>query len=138
MALVSINWHPSTRQLRQFAFLGVAALALVAGWWYRSGAPAAYLWSLLGVAAGVGLLGVVWPECLRQVYVAVMFVTFPIGWAMSYVVLGLIYFGVFTPVALCFRLVGRDALQRRLEPATASCWQDKQLANDPQRYLQQF
>jgi len=41
---------------------------------------------------------------------------------VSPLVLGLIYFGVFTPVALVMRAFGRDAMYRRFEPAQPSYW----------------
>ena len=41
---------------------------------------------------------------------------------VSPVVLGLIYFGVFTPVAIVMRAFGRDAMCRRFEPARPSYW----------------
>jgi hypothetical protein len=41
---------------------------------------------------------------------------------VSPLVLGLIYFGVFTPVALVMRAFGRDAMCRRFEPAQPSYW----------------
>ena len=41
---------------------------------------------------------------------------------MSPVVLGVIYFGIFTPVGLVMRAFGRDAMCRRFEPARASYW----------------
>jgi len=41
---------------------------------------------------------------------------------VSPVVLGLIYFGVFTPVALVMRAFGRDAMCRRFEPAQPTYW----------------
>jgi len=41
---------------------------------------------------------------------------------VSPVVMGVIFFVVFTPVALVMRLAGRDALYRRFEPAAPSYW----------------
>jgi hypothetical protein len=41
---------------------------------------------------------------------------------VSPVVLGLIYFGVFTPVAYVMRLAGRDAMCRAYDPAAKSYW----------------
>ena len=41
---------------------------------------------------------------------------------VSPVVMGVIFFFVFTPVALFMRLTGRDALARRYEPALPSYW----------------
>src|SRR2546425_6159546 len=42
---------------------------------------------------------------------------------VSPLVMGIIFFAVFTPVALVMRLAGRDALSRRYEPAAASDWE---------------
>jgi len=41
---------------------------------------------------------------------------------VSPVVLGLIYFGLFTPVGFVMRLAGRDALSRRFEAAAPTYW----------------
>jgi hypothetical protein len=53
-------------------------------------------------------------------------------------VLGLMYFGVITPVALLFRLLGRDALQRRFQPQTDTYWRPKPGATDVHSYFRQF
>ena len=41
---------------------------------------------------------------------------------VSPVVLGLIFFGLFTPIALAMRAFGRDALNRRYDAQLASYW----------------
>src|SRR5437868_10182876 len=41
---------------------------------------------------------------------------------VSPVVMGVIFFVVFTPVAFFMRLTGRDSLARRYEPASPSYW----------------
>jgi len=41
---------------------------------------------------------------------------------VSPIVMGVIFFAVFTPVAIVMRLAGRDALSRRYEPAEPSYW----------------
>ena len=40
-----------------------------------------------------------------------MVLAFPIGWTVSQVMLALMFFGLFTPIGLVFRLIGRDPLQ---------------------------
>ena len=44
---------------------------------------------------------------------------------VSPVVLGLIFFAVFTPVAMVMRMAGRDSMQRRFEPARKSYWEPR-------------
>jgi hypothetical protein len=42
---------------------------------------------------------------------------------VSPVVMGVIFFGVFTPVAVVMRAFGRDAMKRRFEPKAPSYWE---------------
>ena len=56
---------------------------------------------------------------------------------MSYVILGLIFYGLFTLVALIFRLLGRDPLRRAFEPDTASYWVEHK-RRDARSYFKQF
>jgi hypothetical protein len=45
---------------------------------------------------------------------------------VSPVVMGVIFFAVFTPVALVMRLARRDALARRFEPSAPSYWKRRE------------
>jgi hypothetical protein len=47
---------------------------------------------------------------------------------VSPVVMGVIFFGVFTPVALVMRLAKRDALARSLDPAAPTYWKRREPA----------
>ena len=40
-----------------------------------------------------------------------MVLAFPIGWTVSQVILAVMFYGLFTPIGLVFRLIGRDPLQ---------------------------
>jgi hypothetical protein len=61
----------------------------------------------------------------------------PIGWIVSHLLLGVLFFGLFTPVGLVFKLIGRDALARRYAPERASYWESKPGARDIRSYLRQ-
>ena len=41
------------------------------------------------------------------------------------VVLGAIFFLVLTPVAVAMRVIGRDAMKRRFEPAASTYWVER-------------
>jgi hypothetical protein len=79
----------------------------------------------------------IYPRSLKHVFVGLSLITLPIGLLVSEIVLLLSFFGLFLPVALAFRLLGRDALQRRLEPAAASYWQRKPTPAGVASYLRQ-
>jgi hypothetical protein len=91
-----------------------------------------------GVAVVGGVAGLIWPQSLRYVYVGWMVLAFPIGWTVSQLLLLCMYYGVFTPVALIFRLIGRDALARGLRPEVATYWEPKPAAADVRGYFRQF
>ena len=40
-------------------------------------------------------------------------------------VLGIIFYGVFTPVGLVMRMAGRDIMKRRFEPGTPTYWVER-------------
>ena len=44
---------------------------------------------------------------------------------VSPVMMGLIFFVVFTPVGIAMRAFGRDTMKRRFEPQRASYWEDR-------------
>lgn len=79
-----------------------------------------------------------WLTRLHWLYQAWMTLTFPLRWVVTHLFLAAVYFGVFTPLALLFRILGRDALQRRFQPAAPTYWQPKRLPGDMRQYLRQF
>src|SRR4051812_1427827 len=100
MALMTIDWNPSPPKLRQFAGIAGAALLTLAVWAYfrHGGLTGAAGLAVIGLT--LGLCGARWPRGVRPLYVGMMVVTFPIGWVVSLLVLAVLYFGVFTSVAL--------------------------------------
>ncbi len=137
MAMIDINWHPSRRELRQFAGLWLGVFGLIGGWkLYGSGGVAGWPW--VGAAVALGAPGLVWPALLRPVYVAWMALAFPIGWTVSHLLLAVIYFGVVTPIGLILRATGTDPMQRRFEPDAATYWVEHRTGDDKSRYFRQF
>ena len=136
--MTAINWNPKSRQLKQFGWIGCAVLLAVATWRFTGHGWSAATAVLLGAGGLLGVLAAAQPQKLRFVYVGLMVATYPIGWVVSQVLLALIFYGVFTPVGLAFRLIGRDALERRFEPESPSYWRAKRRTTDMRQYLRQF
>jgi hypothetical protein len=62
--------------------------------------------------------------------------TTPIRIVVSGALLRVMYYGIFTPLALLFRLIGRDALARRRTNA-GSYWTPKTTPTDMKSYFRQ-
>jgi hypothetical protein len=124
--------------LRQFAALCLVVFLGMAVWhgFVRHHTTTAIVCAILGLV--LGPIGLVRPQALRLIFVGWMYVAFPIGWVVSHVVLGALFYGLFTPVGLIFRLMGRDPLTLRRPQAAASYWAPKPRVTDKRRYFSQF
>jgi hypothetical protein len=138
MTWKDIPWRPASRTLRQFAvcwmiFVGLLALRVGAhDRYFAIGVP------LAALAAGFGFAGLVWPPAVRPLFVALTVVTFPIGWVVSRVLLAVLFYGVFTPVGLVMRWLGRNALELRLQTGRSTYWVSKPAAENSCRYFRPF
>ncbi|HEV3344621.1 MAG TPA: SxtJ family membrane protein [Pirellulales bacterium] len=132
-----IDFRPQTRTLRQFAVLWLVFFGGLAIWegLVRGHAVVGAALGLLAVT--IGPLGWWRPQSLRPVYVGWMVLAFPIGWVVARVVLAGLFYLLFVPLGLAFRLAGRDPLQRgRREVDTY--WAEKPVVSDARRYFKQF
>jgi Saxitoxin biosynthesis operon protein SxtJ len=136
--MIPINWSPDRKTLNEFAEAGMFALGMVAApLAYFRGHPrlAATFWVL---AVALRLVGLAHPSWLKLVFLGLTLATWPIGWVVSKVALGLLYFLVFTPIALVFRLIGRDALQRSADRNAKTYWEPYRPNRGVERYLRPF
>lgn len=100
--------------------VGGAFLAIGAILWWRDRAAAPYL---SGVGALLAVAGLLIPARLGPVQHAWTSLGHGIGKITSPLVMGLIYFGLLTPIGLLRRLLGRDELARRAD--ASSYWVDR-------------
>jgi Saxitoxin biosynthesis operon protein SxtJ len=141
------NWNPDRKTLRQFAGLwlvflvGVGLFRAWRGGGFEPDHPFGFegpwlvpivLW---GMAVVAGVPGLFAPTLIRPVYVGLMALSFPIGWVISHALLMLVYFGLFSVFGLVFRLVGRDRLGLRLDRRRQTYWMDREPRSNPSRYF---
>jgi hypothetical protein len=138
MTWSDLPWRPSERTLRQFAGLWITFFAFLA---YVNGAlrgNSGLALTFAALAVTIGPLGLIRPRTLRPVFVGWMLLAFPIGWSVSHLLLAVLYYGVFTPVGLFFRLKGRDALDRCYRPDRATYWVPLVPSESADAYFQPF
>jgi polyferredoxin len=105
-----------SRQLRSFGLL-VGGLFGVLGFWpvvFRG--EGARLWALI-LAALLVLPAVLFPASLRPAHRVWMAIGDALGWVNTRISLGLVYYGLMTPMGVMMRLLGRDAMRRRFDLA---------------------
>ncbi|MGE3855065.1 MAG: SxtJ family membrane protein [Planctomycetota bacterium] len=123
MSLIKVDWNPEPRQLRAFALLWFPLFAALVGtlllWRAEQATAAVIVWSL---AAPSVLVGLTRPALIRPLYVALLAVSLPIGFVVSYTVLAGVWCLVVTPIGLLLRLRGHDPMTRRLDRSATSYW----------------
>ena len=129
----------SLKTLRQFAglCLGVFGLLFALSWYRHSGHPTKAAWIAAVLAVVVGIPGLISPDLIRPVFMTAMAITKPIGHVVSIIMLGVIYYGFLTPLAIFFRLIRRDNLARRRTEVT-TYWTPKPEPSDLRSYLRQY
>jgi hypothetical protein len=135
--MMTLDLHPTDRMLRQFAGAWLLVLSgLAANQWLMRAHPRTAI-ALAGIALVIGVAGLLRPRLVRWLFVAATVLAFPIGWVVSQVMLVALFIGVITPVALLFKVQGRDRLARKRSPQS-SYWKPKTAMEDMRRYLRQY
>jgi len=146
--MIELDFSPDRGKLRVFGATSFVVVSAVGAWVFfrhhfagfdiephNARVSGLVLW---GVAAVSGLLAAALPAALRPLYLGLSLLTFPIGVVMSIIVLGVIYYGMLTPVGIFFRLTGRDVLSRKLDPGLRSYWTRRTVNSGAKRYFRQF
>ena len=117
------------RDLRKFSLtVGIAFVVLWAVFAYLfpylfgRGRDFPILWQ---IGAALAVVGTLLPAVVKPLYYAWMTMALALGWVMTRVLLTIFFFVVLTPVALFFRLIGRDALHRKLDRSAETYWIEK-------------
>lgn len=84
-----------------------------------------------------GTLAAIQPTWLKWVFVTASLITFPIGLVVGEVVMFSVFVLAFLPIALIFRWIGRDALQRKIDKDATTYWQKKSKPKDAASYFRQ-
>lgn len=141
MALMDVNLKPNDKILKDFGIISLVMSIIIASLlhWVKSD-PIALSTAGYIVAAGfiVFIMSLISVSLVKPIYIVLVFVTIPIGWVISHLVLGLFYYGMITPVAIYFKLIGRDVMCRKYDKQCDSYWIEHEDPASVKRYKQQF
>ncbi len=104
---------PTTKDLRQFGLLVGGVFAVIGLWPLVSRSEPLHLWAMI-LGSLLIVLGAVVPQSLKQVHHGWMKIGHVLGAINTKIILGIIYYGLITPMGLVMRLMGKDPLHRTL------------------------
>ncbi len=105
---------------RSFCLTFATVFALIGAWMlFKS---SAFFGVPLGASAFFLVAAFAFPAVLHPLNVAWMRLAVVMNRIVSPVVMGVIYFGLLTPIAMAMRMRGRDALHRRFDAKLGSYW----------------
>ena len=136
MAVIDINRNPSPRELRWFGVMLTVFVAVVGFLFWRAEATrvATIVW---GAGAALTLVFAAVKAARRPIYLGWIYAAYPIGWTVSHLLLGAIYYLVVTPIGLALRLGGRDPLERTFDRSASTYWTPHDPGKDVSRYFKQ-
>ena len=146
--MITIDFNPGRRTLRLFGRYTGAFVALLGAWvfWrhtllgmeFSADTTHSLATSLVSAGAAMFLLGLVQPQWLRWVYIAMNVVAFPIGWVVSHLILFVVFYLFFVPLGIIFKLIGRDALHRKPDADAKTYWIDHSPPRSAKGYFNQY
>ena len=131
------NIRTDNKAIRDFGILIGIILLIIAGILFYKERESYELIILLGIAS-IGL-GLVMPIILKPFYSVWMYFAVVLGWFMTRLILGLLFFVVVSPIGLISRLFGKEFLDLKTSSLNRSYWNYKD--NDSishQNYEKQF
>ena len=107
------------KQLRHFGYLVGGIFGLIGLWpmLWRHQNPRLWALVLTGLLVVPALVA---PRILAPVYRVWMLLGEVLAWINTRIILGVVFYGVVTPIGLLMRLTGRDPMRRQFEPTGES------------------
>jgi hypothetical protein len=139
MSLIEINFRPEKKQLRSFGIIALIACALIFAFlllYKKVAFPLSAVPLFIGIIIFFSSLFSY--RLTRLFYLALMFFALPFGLVISFLLMTAFYLLIITPMALLFRIIGRDALHRSFDKKEQTYWIAHKQCDSNERYFRQF
>jgi hypothetical protein len=114
-----VHEEQKTKEFRTFGLLVGGVFSVIGLWPVVFRQEPARIWAL-GIGLGLIILAVIAPRSLKQTHRVWMRIGHALGWVNTRVLLGVIYYGLLTPMGITMRLFGWDPMRLRFEPKRTS------------------
>lgn len=127
----------SKKDLRKFGFTVGAALIAIAILLYIEKSNSVVFWGSAGLL--LVALALIVPNALKPFNKVWMTFAIVLGWAMTRVILAILFYVALTPTGMIARLLGKDPLARKIDRSAQSYWEKKEkTARTSDDYERQF
>jgi len=111
------------REWKKFSY-GLGAILAVIGTVQLALGNTLYPW-FYGAGFLVALLGILFPLAIKPLFIFFSYLGLCIGWFMTKVILCFLFYVVFTPLGILFRLFGNRRLDTKFPGEVESYWIEK-------------
>jgi len=120
------NLKSDKKELRKFGMTVGIVLLLVAAFllWKQRLSFSYFAW----IGGALFVFGLTAPAILKPVFRGWMTFAVIMGFVMTRAMLTIVYFCLFTPIALLLKMMGKDLLEEKWDKTTASYWVKRQPA----------
>lgn len=101
----------SNKELRSFGLLVGSVFAVIGLWPFLLREEPVRLWAL-GLGSTLIMLGALRPVMLRPLHKLWMLLGHALGWVNTRILLGIVFYGLVTPIGFVFRLMGKDMMRQ--------------------------
>jgi len=109
------NVQVTNKILRQLGLMVGGVFLVIGVWPFLWRQEAIRDWAIVpGVLLSV--VGLIVPSMLKYLYQGWMWVGHVLGWINTRIILGILFYGIVTPMGLVMKLAGRDPMCRGFEP----------------------
>ncbi|HMK35124.1 MAG TPA: SxtJ family membrane protein [Desulfomonilaceae bacterium] len=133
----AVRREPTSRDLTILALLFFVIPSAIGGFMLWKGAANGWIWIIAGACLGVSRVIGPFFKALYKLWVTLSII---LGYFVSRILLTIIFFIVITPMGLIMRILGKDPMDRKLDPNAATYWSPKEREEDTSvnRYEKQF
>ena len=102
------NINTSKKDIRSFGITMGVILFIISSLLFYYDKPSYQITTYVGI--GFIVLGVIIPIVLKPIYILWMTFAVILGWVMTRVILGIVFYLIITPIGLITRIIGEDFL----------------------------
>jgi len=136
--VLDLDHVPSIAELRWFGLALAIALAIIGRLLTRAFGWPVFQEAMLVAGMVLGVVYYLAPRTRMPIYKAWRRVQMPVAFVIWHTALAMLFYLIVTPIALVMRWLGRDPLNRRIEPSRQSYWETRVAVQEAERYFRMY